>query len=188
MPVRIVESSAKKVPTLDLHIRFSVLSHRVVSESNHPTRKIYNISITIWPGKNHRQTHMKIGMKNRNIRCEGTLHGAYSHWSFVDWFFSRFAIICVHGIWLMCNCIKYSLVLILLVDVFVWLCESVFLFHYFFNFALPRSISMCTIRNNRNKNMPRNPLHSHTQKHQQTRNPNTEQTSRFITSINSDWN
>lgn len=141
---------------------------------HHPTRKMYNISITIWPGKIERERERKKHGSKPKHTYQKALYMCLQSWA-SDWFFSRFSL---SYSWLMCFCIGVQFG----VNSFLSPSVCVFFLSLFLQFALPRSIPMYGLQNRKQEHAPKSVAHTNTQK------PNIEQTSRFITSINSDWN
>lgn len=68
---------------------------------HHPTRKMYNISITIWPGKIERERERKKHGSKPKHTYQKALYMCLQSWA-SDWFFSRFSL---SYSWLMCFCI-----------------------------------------------------------------------------------
>lgn len=122
---------------------------------HHPTRKMYNISITIWPGKIEREREKKNTAQNQNIRTKRHFTCACSHGLRID---SSAVFRYLTHDW--CAFASgYSLVLILSS---LPLCVC-FFSRYFFNLRSHVQFQ-CTVCKTANKNMPRNPLHTQTHK------------------------
>lgn len=123
---------------------------------HHPTRKMYNISITIWPGKIERERERKKHGSKPKHTYQKALYMCLQSWA-SDWFFSRFSL---SYSWLMCFCIGVQFGVNSFLSPSVCVC---FFSRYFFNLRSHVQFQ-CTVCKTANKNMPRNPLHTQTHK------------------------